>query len=128
MSNSQLDLYKYLSEVVLLPTVQDIITSCGGIIDSKSVLWPLTTFDGRKLYYTINFKSNLVYFQGKKNESKNELVVNEGEAQYVLSHLVTTIKLSMILATVPDLQDPVFAIMLGQNPKNIQFFIKSSMS
>lgn len=128
MSKIPLNLYQMLAEMVLLPMVKDIIKICDGNIYANSINWKISTTNGQNIFYTIDLVAECVYFQGLNGENKNELVNNVDESLFVLNHLLATIKLSMLVSNTPDLKDPVLAIRLAQNPKNIPFHVFDSMS
>ncbi len=128
MLPQNLDLYKYLADIIQLPMIQEVIEMHGGTINSNKILWPLTTVYRYKVYYTIDTQSRCVYFQGVRGKNENKLMNNEKEILFVLNHLLATIRLSMLIANTPDLEDPVLAINLAQNPKNIPFHVFDSMS
>lgn len=89
MSYIQNLFFKYVSDIVLLPLVQDIFDEVGAIITQNGLVWPITHEGGETLYYNINIQSKEVFLlpQLDSDDSEATRVSDEKTIAFLLTDI-----------------------------------------
>ncbi len=124
-------IFAQISDLINSSAHQDTINEAGGILTSTGLIWPVSgETDDDILYYDINIQSHEVFLLPYLDSDADDAtqVTNQNDILSLLVSIHAFTKLVTSLKMLALNSDPHMAACIAQNPKNIPFFIASSMS
>lgn len=124
-------MFAQISDLINTPSYQDTLNEAGGIITSTGLIWPVDNeIIGVTFYYDINILSHEVFLLPYLDSDADDAtqITNQNDILSLLIAIHTFTKIVTSLKTLSQNPDPRMAAAFAQNPKNIPFFIASSMS
>lgn len=131
MSTGNAEIFGSISNLINTPAHQDTINEVGGIITNTGLIWPVDdSLNGDIYYYDINVLSQEVFLLPYLDSDAEDAIqiTNQNEILALVTSIHVFIKIVSSLKILLRNENPVLAACLAQNPKNIPFFIATSLS
>ncbi|OGD83937.1 hypothetical protein A2572_00045 [Candidatus Collierbacteria bacterium RIFOXYD1_FULL_40_9] len=130
MPKLKTDIYSYVADIILLPMIQGIVDDAGGFITDTGLIWPVEEQNGHLVYYDINVISKEIYLLPNLDSDQDE-AIEVTDKRHVLklqNHIEDFIYVVTHIGRILRNKKSSDNFYLGQGPKDIPFFIATSLS